>query len=70
MSNDLQFMKIENLDLNRFFVLIDLIIIVIELNVDNIFIDNILDLILIFYKFFMIRPCDYRINLTKINILR
>ena len=54
MSNNLQFVEIENFDLNRLFVLIDLIIIVVELNAGNVLIDNIFDLILISYKFFKI----------------
>ena len=53
------FLKIENFDFNRLFIFINLIIIVVELNADNIFIDNILDLIPIFYKFFEIRSCNY-----------
>ena len=39
-SNDLQFVEIEKLDFDRFFVFIDLIIIVVKLNVDNILIDT------------------------------
>ena len=69
-SNDLQFIEIENFDLDRFFVFIDLIIIVVELNIDNIFIDNILDWILISYQFLEIRCCNYWIILIKINIFR
>ena len=69
-SNDLQFIEIENLDFNRLFILIDLIIIVVELNADNVLINNILDLILIFYRFFKIRFRNYRIILTKIDIFR